>query len=203
MDLENTWKSIDEKDGLLENILDKPVYHPPASLHPLRKLRTNLLIGIGWGILITIGYILILFYFPIWQVQSVVVLLIAFNSWLIAYSWILYRKTPSSISPSLTIREEIERNHRTFMRWWKLQEWVGLFVYPFAATGGFFLGGTIGSGKTVEQLLTNPIILWTLLITIVISVPLSFFSARWMFRYAYGKHLDRLKKLLDEISVGE
>ena len=69
MDLENTWKSIDEKDGLLENILDKPVYHPPASLHPLRKLRTNLLIGIGWGILITIGYILILFYFPIWQVH--------------------------------------------------------------------------------------------------------------------------------------
>lgn len=203
MDLEKTWKSIDVKDGLLENILDKPVYHPPASQHPLRKLRTNLLIGIGWGILITLGYILILFYFPIWQVQSVVVLLIAFNTWLILYSWILYRKTPSSISPSLSIREEIEKNHRSFMRWWKLQEWVGLFVYPFAATGGFFLGGTIGSGKTVEQLLSNPSILWTLLILIIIIVPASFLFARWMFRFSYGRHLDRLKMMLDDLSGSE
>ena len=203
MDLENTWKALNDGDKSLEDILEKPSYQPSTSLHPLSKLRKNLIIGIIWGIIISAGYLFLFFYFPIWQVRSVLALLLVFNSWMMLTSWLLYHKTPPTISPELSLKDEIEKNIRSFQRWWKLQEGVGLFVYPFAASGGFIMGGVLGSGKPAEVFLSKPEIIYILLILIAVIVPVSFYLARFLFRHTYGKHLDRLKMLAEDLNSEE
>ena len=64
----------------------------------------------------------------------------------------------------------------------------------------FILGGVEGSGKPVEVFLYNPKMLLVLGVTLLILVPLCYYGARWMFNYAYGKHLKKLKQLMDELS---
>jgi hypothetical protein len=39
-----------------------------------------------------------------------------------------------------------------------------------------------------------------LAVTILVLVPLCYYGARWMFNFAYGKHLEKMKLLIDELS---
>ena len=73
-------------------------------------------------------------------------------------------------------------------------------MYPVAATGGFMLGGVVGSGKTVEAFLYRPSILIILVITVAIITPVCYYLAKLMFKYAYGRHLKKLKELIDELN---
>jgi hypothetical protein len=37
-------------------------------------------------------------------------------------------------------------------------------------------------------------------ITMLVMVPLCYLGARWMFNYAYGSHLKKLKAMIDQLS---
>ena len=78
-----------------------------------------------------------------------------------------------------------------------------MYVYPIAIAGGFILGGVEGSGKSVEAFLYNPKILIFLGVTLLLLVPACYYGARWMYNYAYGKHLKNLKLSIDELSENE
>jgi len=167
---------------------------------PLKKLKQNLLIGIIWALLITIGYIVLFFVIDIWQVDVALSVLVIFNTVIMLDSWKLYKKTPSTISPSNSLTEELTLHYDSFQRWWAIQQKVSLFVYPIALTGGFILGGTLGSKKPVETFLYNSRMLGVLGITILVMVPLCYLGAKWMFNYAYGRHLKSVKSTIDDLS---
>lgn len=200
MNLEQIWQQNSGNDDDLDNLLAKGNFSKLQSQLPLNKLRTNLLIGIVWAVLITIGYVIVFFLFSIWQVYISLGVLIAFNSLIMLDSWKLYRKTPATIVPSNSLKEELTTHYNSFRHWWAVQQKVSLFVYPIAAAGGFILGGVMGSGKAVETFLYSPKMLGILGITIIVMVPLCFFGARWMFNYAYGRHMKKLKTAIDELS---
>jgi hypothetical protein len=199
MDIENIWQVGGNSDDELNRLLTTTDFSKLQSKLPLKKLRQNLLIGIIWALLITVGYIVVFFFFSIWQVYVALGILIVFNTLIILHSWRLYKKTPSTISPSNSLKEELTLHYNSFQRWWSVQQQMGLFIYPIAAAGGFILGGTLGSGKPVEAFLYNAKMLGTLGITILILVPVCFFGAKWMFNYAYGNHLKKLKATIDEL----
>jgi hypothetical protein len=81
-----------------------------------------------------------------------------------------------------------------------LQQKLSIFIYPIALTGGFILGGVVGSAKRVEEMLYNSKMLGILGITMLVMVPLCYLGARWMFNYAYGSHLKKLKAMIDQLS---
>jgi hypothetical protein len=85
------------------------------------------------------------------------------------------------------------------MEWQKQSMRVALWLYPFAAAGGFMLGGIVGSGKTPEAFLMNYKIQIALAITIIVLVPLSYLLAKWMTRVAFGVYVDQLKERIDEL----
>ncbi len=62
------------------------------------------------------------------------------------------------------------------------------------------LGGVLGSDKTVEGFLYNSTMLLLLGITILVLVPVFYYVAKWMFDYAYGKHLKKIKTFINELS---
>jgi hypothetical protein len=200
MDIENIWQHESNNDDALNKFLNQGEFSKFQSRLPLKKLKQNLLIGIIWAILITIGYIVLFFVIEIWQVYIALGVLITFNTLIMLDSWKLYKKTPSTISSSNSLKEELTLHYNSFQRWWTIQQKVSLFVYPIAVTGGFILGGTLGSNKPVETFLYNSKMLGILGITVLIMVPLCYFGAKWMFNYAYGKHLKKIKSTIVDLS---
>ncbi len=71
---------------------------------------------------------------------------------------------------------------------------------PYRSNRWFYSGGALGSEKPVEVFFYNPRMLLILGITIFVVVPLCYYAAKWMFNYAYGKHLKKLKILIEELS---
>ena len=200
MDLENIWQQAGSKDDMLNRILQQKNFDHLHSKLPLKKLKKNLVSGIAWAILITAGYLVLFYFIHIWQVYVALSIVIAFNIWIIILTWRLYKTIQDTITPSNSLKQELQKNYDGFQKWWAIQARLGLYVYPVAATGGFMLGGVVGSGKTVEAFLYRPSILIILAITIAIITPLCYYLSKWMFKYAYGRHLKKLKELIDELN---
>lgn len=200
MDIENVWQQSGGNDDALNKMLQQKDFNNLHSKLPLKKLKKNLLMGIIWAALITAFYVTLFFFVPIWQVYVALAILSLFNILIAVDSWKLYKSINVNISTTNSLKEELQKNYTGFQRWWRIQERLGLFVYPIVATGGFIMGGVWGSGKPVEAFLYNPKMLLILGVTILILVPLCYYGARWMFNYAYGKHLKKLKLLIDELS---
>jgi len=200
MDIENIWKQSRGSDDALNKLLQLKNFSNLHSKLPMKKLKKNLMMGMIWALIITIGYIILFFFIHFWLVYISLGVLIIFNTWIMFYNWKLYKNTPSSINPSNSLKDELTNNYNSFQRWWSLQLKVSLIVYPIAIAGGFIIGGVIGSGKSVENFLYNPRMLGILGITILVFMPLSYYAAKWVFNHAYGKHLKKLKLLIDELS---
>ena len=200
MDIENIWQQSKGSDDALNKILQQKDFSKLHSRLPLEKLKSNLIVGIIWAAIITAFYIAVFFFVHIWQVNVALGILCFFNILVAMDSWKLYKKINVDFSTTNSLKEELQKNYSGFQRWWRIQEKLGLFVYPIGATGGFILGGVLGSGKSVEAFLYNPKMLIVLIITILILVPICYFGARWMFNYAYGKHLKKLKAFIEELN---
>jgi hypothetical protein len=200
MDIQNVWQQSSGSDDELNRMLQQNDFSNVQSKLPLGKLKKNLLIGIIWAAVITAVYIALFFFVNIWQVYVALGTLILFNIWIAVDSLKLYKSINVNISAKNSLKEELQKNYIGFQRWWTLQQRASLFVYPVALTGGFILGGFLGSDKPVESFLYNPKMLSILGITMLIVMPLCYFGAKWMFNYAYGKHLKKLESTIDELS---
>jgi hypothetical protein len=199
MNIESTWQQQIIGDDMLDKILSNGHFNKLESRMPLKKLRNNLLTGIVIAMLSTVAYFLLCFYISEWLVYVALSILIVFNIFIIAESWKLYTKTPSIIKVSHSLKEEMELHYNSFNRWWKLQQKISLFIYPIAISGGFILGGSVGSGKPAEDFLYSSVMLAILAITILVLMPICYFFSRWMFNHTYGKHLKQLKSTIDEL----
>jgi hypothetical protein len=203
MDIENIWKQNNGSDIVLDKLLQKANFSNLHSKLPLRMLKKNLLIGIVYATLFTVFYVVLFFIVHIWQVHIAIAVGTVFNIVVGMDSWKLYKSVNENISLNNSLRNELEKNYYGFLRWWRIQEKLGLYVYPIAITGGFILGGVEGSGKSVEAFLYNPKILIVLGITLLLLVPACYYGSRWMYNYAYGKHLKKMKMLIEELSANE
>lgn len=199
MSIEDIWQQNEGKDEMLNKMLKGENLDKLHSKLPMKQLKKNLIIGMFWAVVVTLIYILLFFFIPLWQVHIALIILILFNVWIMILSWKLYKDIYENITPQNSLKEELEKNYSGFQRWWSIQEKLGIFVYPVGAAGGFITGGVEGSGKSVEDFLYNPQMLIILIITLLILVPLCYFGARWMFNYAYGKHLKKIKAAIDEL----
>ncbi len=200
MDIENIWQQSGGSDDALNKMLQQQDFSKLHSKLPLKRLKKNLLLGILCAALITAFYMMLFFIVHIWQVHIALVITTIFNIVVGLDTWKLYKSINENISTTNSLKDELQKNYEGFQRWWHIQEKLGLFVYPIAASGGFILGGVEGSGKTVDAFLYNPKMLLVLGVTLLILVPLCYFMAKWMFNYAYGKQLKKLKSLIDELS---
>ncbi len=200
MDIENVWQRSGGSDDTLNKMFQQKDFSNFHSNLPLKKLKNNLLMGLIVAVFITALYMVLFYFIEIWQVHVALVIAILFNILVWFDTWKLYTNINVNVSSTNSLKDELQKNYLGFQKWWRIQERLGLFVYPIAATGGFILGGVEGSGKSVEAFLYHPKMLLVLGVTLLILVPLCYYGARWMFNYAYGKHLKKLKKLLDELS---
>lgn len=199
MNIEDTWKNMPPGDDLLPQLLEQNDVFRQSSKLPVNKLRYNLLIGMGWAVLITIVYVVLLSMLKYWQMYLSFGILIGFNLWILLDSYNLYRDIGTITGLNLSLKEQLLHIYNDFERWRKIQLKAGLFIYPISAAAGFMLGGMIGSGKSIEFFLYRPVVLLILLVIIIILTPICHRLAKWLFKKSYGKYLLKMKDLIAEL----
>jgi hypothetical protein len=190
----------DGQQDIFEGLLANGAYKNRKHIGPLQKLKTNLAASLIFAVLITLGYGLLIFYFPIWQVQIALLICIGFNIWVMVNAWRIFE----SINPDLgqaDVLNTLIMHRDQFHNWFRQQMRTALFVYPVATAGGYMLGGTIGSGKPVEEFMRHPFTIVMLIISILVLVPLSYWLAKWMNKKAFGQYVDQLEKRIEELQA--
>lgn len=186
--------------NMLEDLLATGAYKNAVHFSPLQKLKRNLAASLLFAILITLGYGLLIFYFPLWQVQLALLVVIGFNIWVMVHAWRIYE----SINPDMgkdDVLTTLIMHRNQFRTWFRQQMRYALFVYPVAATGGYLLGGAIGSGKPISVFMSHSFVQIMLVVAIIILVPLSYMLAKWMNKKAFGQYVDQLEKRIEELQA--
>lgn len=204
MSLENQWQHMNEQgDDDLTALMNNPQLNKLTSHQPLQKIKHNLLINMAWGIGIAIGYVLILIYFPFWQVRLCIGIVLLFTLWAIGTAYSQYKSIQPFVSSQNSLLAEMRRHHASMIQWMRTQERVALFIYPISTAGGFMLGGAMGSGKSVDFFMSKPVVQIALVICIAVMVPLAYWLAKWLFKKSFGKHLKSLGENIEALSSEE
>lgn len=195
MNIEKNWNNINTSaDDELSALLREDSLSKLSSNSPLEKIKGALIMNMIWVSLICLGYIFIITYFHFWQIQLLIGIVLAFTLWALYTAFIQYKKINTTVASGNSLLQEMKRHHQSVTRWMKLQERIGLFIYPFSAAGGFLFGGVLNSGKSVEAFMSKPSVFVILFITIAVLVPAGYFGAKRMFKKGFGKHLDALNE---------
>ncbi|MBL0234175.1 MAG: hypothetical protein IPQ08_10980 [Chitinophagaceae bacterium] len=202
MSIKNTWDEINEsQDDDLTSLLNTSRLSGISSRNPLEKIRKNLLLNMILGVLICLVYVVVIFYFQIWQVQLCTVLVLLFSVWALYTAWLQYKNINSTVSANSPVLDELKRHYRSINNWMNTQQRVALFFYPVSAMGGFMLGGVSESGKSVADFMSKPMVWVALIVALAILVPACWYLTRWMFKYSFGKHLRSLKENIDALET--
>jgi hypothetical protein len=199
MDLDKIWGELGKEpvEGVL--IKGQQQLKNVKSLHPLIEVRNNLRITNIWGIVISIGYIVLMIFYPYWQVILGFSIVLTFNIVFIFQGIKLRKQLPLSVDAGHSMLHEMEVHHAALTKWIENQMYAARCVFPVAAASGFMMGGIWGSGKSLEQLFNKPIFP----ISMIISAVLFSFAGMWlvrkMFGISYQKFLNRLKVNIDQL----
>lgn len=201
-DLRELWKDNGNGGDLLIEVLKSKSFRKEPVHSPLVKLKKNLVINLGYAVVITLVYAGLFFYFPMWQVQACLLLLIGFNLWAIYKAWELYNHVEVTLKGE-NVLSSLQKVYQTFITWDKQIQRIGLFIYPFAAAGGFMLGGTLGSQKSVENFMGDFRVQIVLGVAILVLVPLCYLLAKWLNKMAFGKYVAQIKERIDDLEGQE
>jgi hypothetical protein len=199
MDLRQTWQQSqgNGKEKLEDFLPGKGLDH--SSTHPLHHLRRNMFFGFIWAVLISLGYLVLMFVFPMWPIIAGLAVVLAFNLYFMLRSYRLYRQLPALLNGHNSLRQGLEQFYGAFMETNRLTMFAAKFVYPVAAAAGFMLGGVLGSGKSLETLFQKPVFPLSMIGVAVLITPFALKLAARLTEAAYGKYLRQLKDHLDEL----
>ncbi|MBL0358077.1 MAG: hypothetical protein IPP72_14950 [Chitinophagaceae bacterium] len=199
MNIEEQWKNMEgQQDDELSAMLKMPVISNLSSKDPLKKIKSNLLLHSLRGVLIGGSYIFILVSFPLWQIILCLGIVLLFTVWAIIKALQLYKQLSGS-NASVNVLQQMEYHYNIINKWMRLQELVGLFIYPVSAAGGFMLGGAMGSGKPIDVIMQKPAMIIAMLVAVAVLVPCCFYLAKWMNRKAFGRYAGLLKQNIEAL----
>jgi hypothetical protein len=136
METPNNWQSWQPKDNDLDTLLQPGFSNHLQPHHPLMRLKKNLFINTIWGVLITLGYFVIMVMTPVWPVWVALAITSLFNVIILRQGIKLYRSIQTNISSSESVLSILKKHHHEITAWCKMQNNLAIWVYPFAATGG-------------------------------------------------------------------
>jgi hypothetical protein len=197
MNLEQDWEAIPPADKDLAALLAKGIPKQPSK-DPLQKVKRNLLYNSIIGFCICIMYIVVITKFPVWEVLLCIGIVLAFTL-LASIKALLLFKSINNVASDNTLLQEMKKHYATLTVWMKMQQQVALFIYPVSAAGGFMIGGSIGAGRTIDEIMQKPVIVIAMVITIILLIPPCYYLAKWMNKKAFGNYVQQLKQNIDAL----
>lgn len=200
-------EELEEKDIMnseaqeLQHFINNKCWEKGQSVSPIAKLRRGLVINSAWGIVISAIYVAILIVYPYPIVQISILVVLVFTLWVMFGAYQILKETRNNQIADIPLLVLMKQYHSSIERWMHIQQRMALFIYPISITGGFLIGGVVGSGLTPEAFLSRPYIWLALLICIALLVPASYYLAKWLFKVSFGTHLKNLQLLIAEMET--
>ena len=201
MDIEQSWGRLVNTERLPEEFLSGNNWHKPSGLNPLARLKRGLRINMFWGIFIATLYILSIFYFPVLIFRVTMIAMLLFTAWALLSTYRMYLQLDPRICNDCSLVSEMQRHYAAIHSWMRMQEKVALFFYPIGAAGGFLLGGVMGSGKSIAEIMSRTPVQVAFVLAILLLTPAAYYLARWLNKKAFGKHLEALRSRIDALSA--
>ncbi|WP_290708302.1 hypothetical protein, partial [Flavihumibacter sp. CACIAM 22H1] len=140
MNEQQKWQDWKPEDEDLDKLLLPGRIQQFQPQHPLLKLKKGLQMNIISGLVILVFYLAILWLFPYWQISLAMLITISFTVYVLWTAWKLYRSIQSTVSATRPVLQELKQHLGEITKWGRVQQQLGLFVYPFAAAGGYLCG---------------------------------------------------------------
>lgn len=196
MDLKEAWKKL-EQEKLSQPIAGSDEVYK-SSKHPVQKLIRNFQIALGFVVLfeLAFAYLAVVVPQPIVKLAMVLMMVVYIFYFVTNYQTLNHIKKTFRMDQNLsyTLQSIYDNTQQSL----KFQRRSALFIYPLAATCGFFLGLSVENN--VSAMLQSRSIWIVLLITILVLTPISYYVAILLERVGYGRYLDQLRGLIHQIS---
>lgn len=204
IELENAWQALGpQTEKAWDSIPAQRAVRQRQSHNVLSKLRQRLILNISIGILITVGYLVLFWWMADPWFQLGIGLVILFNSWAIRSAWREYALINPVLSPELSLLQTLEFHRTRIQRWMAVQTQVARFVYPVAAASGFVLGGSLGAGKPVAEIMTKLPLQIALVISMMVLGIAGHYLGKWLNEKAFGTLLREIDSHLADLKSAE
>lgn len=196
--LEEAWRKLEKsRFGGTVEVYSLPRY----SKHPVSKLIWAFKISLCFVIafLILFAYLVYIMPQPIVKVlMSIVIIAYMYGFWI---NWKMLQQITKLAVFDQDVLSNLKMIYESTTKMLAFQRKAALYFYPVAATAGFVMGLSIEGNAT--ELMMRWEVLLVLVIVTAILVPVGYKLALWMENYSFGKMLNSIKVLIDEMSTEE
>jgi hypothetical protein len=199
-ELENIWnKPGNGKDDDLSGMLDMETIKGYERKDPVRKLRQRLVVNMLFGLATAFLYAFIVKENPSWLLYLAFGTVILVTLVGIGHTYRLYQRLGNynidrPMLPALIEKRDITR------QWMRQQEQAAIFFYPICAASGFMLGGSIGAGKPVTTVMSDPrLVLIMIVVAVIITFP-AMILAKWLNKKAFGKLINDIDERIQTLT---
>jgi uncharacterized membrane protein (Fun14 family) len=204
-DLKSIWKKHTDKkveeDKLNEDELNRIKYSKSKSM--IQKIKN----GIIFELLVSAIMVIIISYYLIKDLHIVIEISIVFLDIVFIFLLGVYFQYLRTIQKhkihSINLKENLKLLIEEIERILKFLYLVSVAIIPIAAVFSYIVGFFIGAGEDASNVFssTKNLILFPTIIGIatLIGFPLT----KWYLQFMYGRHLNKLKRTLKELSQEE
>ncbi|MBX2914019.1 MAG: hypothetical protein KF856_01975 [Cyclobacteriaceae bacterium] len=196
MDLKEVWKKL-EQEKLTQPVAGAGEIYK-TSKHPVQKLINSFKMALGFVVLFELAftYLAIIAPQPVVKVAMVLMMIVYIFYFVANYKTLQHIKTTFRMDQNLT--HTLQSIYDNTQQSLKFQRRSALFIYPLAATCGFLFG--LSMERNVVEVLNNRWVWISLVISIAVLTPLSYFVAVQLERISYGRYLNQLRTLIHQLN---
>lgn len=200
MNLNEIWQELNTQPPNNDWANKDIVYQNLKSNDPVGKIIKNVKINTIYAVVISLLYVVVIFKFNLWQVRACLVVVLCYSAAAIVANNKLLKYLTTKNPFESDVLSNLQFHHSAVKKWIRFQERAGFLIYPIAAFGGYMLGGHIGSGKSIESFMAKPFVIGALVVVLAIVLPLTFYMARWMLNYSFGKYLKQIEGYINQLN---
>ena len=198
--LEDIWnKPGNGKDDDLSGMLNMDVIKGYTKNDPIRKLRQRLMINMCFGLITAMIYGYLIKVNPSWLLVLGfgAIILVTFTG--IGHTYQLYKQLgryslDRPLLPTLIEKRDL------INEWMRQQLRATIFFYPICAASGFMLGGSVGAGKPVTTVMSDPrMVIIMIIVAAIITYP-AMLLGKWLTRKAFGSLVKDLEEHIQSLS---
>lgn len=166
----------------------------------IAKMKRNLKMELA-AMVVLYGY---LFFRYANTMSGMLWLLLGIEAFYLVYFGVKYRLLHRMECPACVVRSNLQQQLKALGRLLRFYLWSGIVLIPFAVLSSFWIGYSYSSPTDFPQdAYFLPLVSFALLgLSLLLCVPLYFFT-KWYIRKLYGRHIDKLKSMIQDLNEEE
>ncbi len=200
MELGELWKKL-ESDKLSKPVLGA-VHIQKKSKHPVEKLKNTFMASTLLAIFFLFCFIALFFLFHEAIVKAGIGVVIVIYMIFVYVNYKTYQKINITIPIDQNLKSVLQQTYDFIRNSIRFQERFSLFVYPLCGAAGMLMGLAMGAGEAQKTLDKNIVLVLLVVIPLLLTPP-CWFLAKYLHKISYGRSLDGLKKLIEELERPE